>query len=125
MDGNLWVLRKADGTYTDLTGWTFDLHFRLTLAATGDPAWGLSTALPGLVGSLTLIDGDGIRTATVRGVETVLEELGFVYLVELGEAIPPLTAATWYWDIQGTDPSGRVQTYEAGTLTITQDVTRP
>ena len=36
----------------------------------------------------------------------------------------PLTAGTWYWDLETTDATGAVKTYLAGTLQVIQDITR-
>lgn len=120
--GSLWYLKEANGTPKNLTGWRFDLEFRSTAGATGPAGWSLSTAAP--PGGLVLLDGDGVRVATVAGVATVLVARGYPWLVEMVAAIPPLTVGSWPWDIQYTSP-GFVQTFDSGTLAITQDVTRP
>lgn len=122
--GALWYLTESDGTPKDVTGWRFDLQFRLDKASTGEPEWNLSTETD--PGGIVLRDGDGVETLEVDGVEVVLEDLGYDYVIEMEAGPCPLPVAKKiYWDIQYTDPDDWVQTFDGGTIAITQDVARP
>jgi len=79
-----------------------EIHFRATPGATGAPLASLSSA-----------DTDQIE---------ITNAATWTYLVQ--KQTLALPAGRFYHDVQTTDTAGVVKTYLAGTIKVTQDVTR-
>jgi len=79
-----------------------EIHFRATPGATGAPLASLSSA-----------NADQIE---------IISAATWAYSVKRQTLALP--AGRYYYDIQTTDTAGVVKTYLAGTIKVTQDVTR-
>ena|SRR5262252_3969737 len=90
-----------DGSPFDLTGWTFASQIR---QAPADTATAVLVQL----------------TATIYDAPGGLIELTAAHTLTEG-----ITAGKAVWDLQGTDPAGKITTFLAGSVTITAEVTRP
>ena len=98
--GTIDGLTYTPGPYLDLEGWTPKAEIRATVDAT---------------------------TALTSFVTTLLDQADFPGGVHL--SLPSASSATLavpsaVWDVQLTDPAGRVHTYLRGAVAITKDVTR-
>ncbi len=94
----------SPGAYLDLTGWVPKAEIRATVDTTGAPMAAFTTEV---------LD------------QTVPATLGAVHLFLPAATSGQLTATAAVWDVQLTDPGGRVFTYLRGKVTIEKDVTRP
>ena len=92
----------SPGAYLDLTGWVPKAEIRATVDTTGPP----------------------MAAFTTEVMDQTAETLGAVHLFLPADTSALLTATTAVWDVQLTDPGGRVFTYLRGKVTIEKDVTR-